>query len=93
MDEATSALDADSEFKLYELLRTALPDAGFIVAAHREPRGLGNDRRIRLNTWRDAETGSAWEPVAVSYRGTAAAKRRSLPSMKKPRTEPHAGLS
>jgi putative ATP-binding cassette transporter len=59
MDEATSALDADSEFRLYELLRTALPDTGFIVAAHREPHGLGNYRRIKLRAWRDAETGSA----------------------------------
>jgi putative ATP-binding cassette transporter len=59
MDEATSALDADSEFKLYELLRTALPDTGFIVAAHREPRGLGHYRRIRLRAWQDVETGSA----------------------------------
>ncbi|MDR1163352.1 MAG: ATP-binding cassette domain-containing protein [Candidatus Accumulibacter sp.] len=53
MDEATSALDVDSEFKLYELLRAALPDAGFIVAAHREPHGLGSYRRVALRAWRD----------------------------------------
>jgi hypothetical protein len=49
-------LDADSEFKLYELLRAALPDTGFIVAAHRKPLGLGNYRRVDLCAKRFEET-------------------------------------
>lgn len=48
LDEATSSLDAEAEEQLYRLLRTSLPDTGFIVIAHREPKGLGNYRRIDL---------------------------------------------
>ena len=48
LDEATSSLDACAEEELYHLLRTSLPDAGFIVIAHREPKGLGQYRRIDL---------------------------------------------
>ena len=48
LDEATSSLDACAEEELYHLLRTSLPDAGFIVIAHREPQGLGQYRRIDL---------------------------------------------
>ncbi|MDR1310854.1 MAG: ATP-binding cassette domain-containing protein, partial [Burkholderiaceae bacterium] len=49
MDEATSALDAQAEWQLYQLLRQSLPDTGFIVIAHREPRGLGQYRRFTLS--------------------------------------------
>ena len=48
LDEATSSLDAEAEEQLYRLLRTSLPDTGFIDIAHREPKGLGNYRRIDL---------------------------------------------
>ncbi|MDR2508018.1 MAG: ATP-binding cassette domain-containing protein, partial [Candidatus Accumulibacter sp.] len=48
MDEATSALDNDAEKEIYALLRNALPNTAFIVIAHREPRGLGNYRRVDL---------------------------------------------
>ncbi len=48
LDEATSSLDACAEEQLYHLLRTSLPDTGFIVIAHREPKGLGQYRRIDL---------------------------------------------
>ncbi|MDR2924343.1 MAG: ATP-binding cassette domain-containing protein [Azoarcus sp.] len=48
LDEATSALDAEAERQLYATLRNALPNTGFIVIAHREPRGLGVYRRLDL---------------------------------------------
>ena len=48
LDEATSSLDAQAEEQLYRLLRTSLPDTGFIVIAHREPKGLGEYRHIDL---------------------------------------------
>ncbi|MDQ8729593.1 SbmA/BacA-like family transporter [Bradyrhizobium sp. LHD-71] len=48
LDEATSALDLDSERKLMTLLRTEMPDATFILVAHREPQGLSNVVRIEL---------------------------------------------
>ena len=48
LDEATSALDADAERQLFGVLREALPATGFIVIAHREPRGLGDYRHVDL---------------------------------------------
>ncbi len=49
LDEATSALDLDSERKLMTMLRTELPDATFVVVAHREPQGLTGVARIELS--------------------------------------------
>ena len=49
LDEATSALDLESERKLMTLLRAELPDATFVVVAHREPQGLTNVVRIELS--------------------------------------------
>jgi putative ATP-binding cassette transporter len=49
LDEATSALDLDSERKLMTLLRTELPDATFVIVAHREPQGLADVVRIELS--------------------------------------------
>ena len=48
LDEATSSLDVQAEEELYRLLRTSLPETGFIVIAHREPKGLGEYRHIDL---------------------------------------------
>lgn len=48
LDEATSALDADAEAEILARLRRSLPDCTFLVIAHREPRGLGDVRRIDL---------------------------------------------
>ena len=52
LDEATSALDHDSERKLMSQLRTELPDATFVVVAHREPQGLPNVVKIELSNGR-----------------------------------------
>jgi vitamin B12/bleomycin/antimicrobial peptide transport system ATP-binding/permease protein len=49
LDEATSALDHDSERHLMTLLRTELPDATFVIVAHREPEGLADAARIELS--------------------------------------------
>ena len=49
LDEATSALDLDSERKLMTMLRTELPNATFVVVAHREPQGLAGVVRIELS--------------------------------------------
>ena len=49
LDEATSALDIESERMLMTLLRTELPDATFVVVAHREPQGLANVARVDLS--------------------------------------------
>jgi vitamin B12/bleomycin/antimicrobial peptide transport system ATP-binding/permease protein len=49
LDEATSALDLESECKLMTLLRTELPDATFVIVAHREPQGLTDVVRIELS--------------------------------------------
>jgi putative ATP-binding cassette transporter len=49
LDEATSALDIESERMLMTLLRTELPDATFVVVAHREPQVLTNVVRIDLS--------------------------------------------
>jgi vitamin B12/bleomycin/antimicrobial peptide transport system ATP-binding/permease protein len=49
LDEATSALDLDSERMLMTLLRAELPDATFVVVAHREPQGLTNVVRVDLS--------------------------------------------
>lgn len=48
LDEATSALDARAEEELLSLLRNELPDAAFIVVAHREPVGLGPLRQVDM---------------------------------------------
>lgn len=51
LDETTSALlDARAEEELLTLLRSELPEATFIVVAHREPGGLGPLRRIDLES-------------------------------------------
>ncbi len=49
LDEATSALDLDSERRLMTLLQAELPDATFVVVAHREPQGLSDVVRIELS--------------------------------------------
>jgi vitamin B12/bleomycin/antimicrobial peptide transport system ATP-binding/permease protein len=49
LDEATSALDIESERMLMTLLRTELPDATFVIVAHREPQGLANVVRVDLS--------------------------------------------
>ena len=56
LDEATSALDLDSERALMTLLRTELPNATFVVVAHREPQGLTHVMRIDLS--RQSEDGA-----------------------------------
>lgn len=48
LDEATSALDAVAEREVLARLRAALPDAAFIVIAHRAPQGIGPCRTLRL---------------------------------------------
>ncbi len=49
LDEATSALDLDSERRLMTLLQAELPEATFVVVAHREPQGLSDVVRIELS--------------------------------------------
>jgi vitamin B12/bleomycin/antimicrobial peptide transport system ATP-binding/permease protein len=49
LDEAMSALDVESERMLMTLLRMELPDATFVVVAHREPQGLTNVVRVDLS--------------------------------------------
>ncbi len=48
LDEGTSSLDIEAEKKLYNLIRTHLPQSSIIVIAHREPKGLGTYRHIDL---------------------------------------------
>ena len=48
LDEATSALDVAAEATLLAGLRQALPNAAFVVIAHRQPQGLAACRTIRL---------------------------------------------
>lgn len=48
LDEATSALDLCSERELMALLCAELPNATFVVIAHREPQGMSDLRRIQL---------------------------------------------
>lgn len=48
LDEATSALDAEAEAQTLSALRRALPDATFVIIAHREPQGIVLSRRIEL---------------------------------------------
>jgi putative ATP-binding cassette transporter len=47
-DEATSALDAESERTVMALLRAELPDATFVMIAHREPQGFAGIRCVVL---------------------------------------------
>lgn len=64
LDEATSALDLDSERRLMGLLRAELPDATFVIVAHREPQGLTGVRRIELGMTRaDNVTSAAERPI------------------------------
>ena len=49
LDEATSALDIESERRLMTLLRSELPEATFVIVAHREPQGLTDVVRIELS--------------------------------------------
>lgn len=48
LDEPTSAIDVPSEAELFGLIRRELPDAAFLVVAHRKPQGLGPLRIIEL---------------------------------------------
>ena len=48
LDEATSALDEEAEAAVLSALRRELPDATFVIIAHREPKGLGSVRTITL---------------------------------------------
>jgi len=50
LDEPTSALDAASEEQLLSLLRAELPNAAFIIVAHRQPMGLDALRRVELGS-------------------------------------------
>ncbi|MBO9590699.1 ABC transporter ATP-binding protein/permease [Devosia sp.] len=48
LDEPASALDQAAEAELFALLRRELPDATFIIVAHRQPQGLGEVRVVHL---------------------------------------------
>jgi vitamin B12/bleomycin/antimicrobial peptide transport system ATP-binding/permease protein len=48
LDEATSALDTESERMLMDLLCSELPQATFVIIAHRQPQGMAHLRRIQL---------------------------------------------
>jgi len=50
LDEATSALDAEAEAHVLSALRVALPDAAFVLIAHREPQGIVLAQRIDLKS-------------------------------------------
>lgn len=50
LDEATSALDLETEKLVMSLLRSELPDATFVIVAHREPQGLAGVRNVPLGT-------------------------------------------
>lgn len=60
LDEATSALDVAAERQVLAGLRAALPDAAFIVIAHRFPEGIGPCRTLRLD-----EGGGDVSPLAT----------------------------
>jgi len=55
-DEATSAMDAESERAVMALLRAELPEATFVIVAHREPQGFTTIRRVLLGDGRGADT-------------------------------------
>ena len=55
-DEATSALDTESESAMIALLRTELPDATFVIVAHREPQGFATVRRVLLGGEQGVDT-------------------------------------
>ncbi|MCU4181082.1 ABC transporter ATP-binding protein/permease [Bosea sp. BH3] len=61
LDEATSALDAEAEGQILSALRRALPDATFVLIAHREPQGIALSRRIELG----------WQPRAGAAQDVA----------------------
>lgn len=61
LDEPTSGLDLAAEEALFAMLRRELPQTTFIVASHREPRGLGPVRRIFL-VRQDEDEGSVTAP-------------------------------
>ncbi|CAH1677468.1 putative Inner membrane ABC transporter ATP-binding protein YddA [Hyphomicrobiales bacterium] len=68
LDEATSALDAEAEARTLSALRQALPNATFVLIAHREPQGVVLSRRIELRPQPGADSegeiaGSVSEPV------------------------------
>ena len=48
LDEATSALDEAAESEILSALRMALPQATFVLIAHRPPQGIGAYRTVRL---------------------------------------------
>ncbi|MBP9483526.1 MAG: ABC transporter ATP-binding protein/permease [Negativicutes bacterium] len=48
LDEATSALDIEAEEKIFEKLRIILPEAVFVLIAHRKPHGLGDYVQFNL---------------------------------------------
>ncbi len=68
LDEGTSSLDIEAEEKLYNLIRTQLPQSSIIVIAHREPKGLGTYRHIDL--W-NSRSGSQPKEKALSEPDTA----------------------
>lgn len=53
LDEATSALDAQSEGRLFTLLRLSLPRTTFVIIAHRQPAGHDHLRTIDLQPDRE----------------------------------------
>lgn len=48
LDEATSAIDVEAEYRLMSMLRTELPDATFVIIAHREPQGFSDLHSVSL---------------------------------------------
>ena len=48
LDEATSALDETREARLYDLLRSELPDAGLVSVAHRSTLFARHDSELSL---------------------------------------------
>ena len=61
LDEATSALDETREARLYDLLRSELPDAGLVSVAHRSTLYARHDSELSL-----ADSTPALRPIAVS---------------------------
>ena len=49
LDEATASLDPAGEAKMYELLRTALPNATIVSVAHRPTLADAHERSLRLD--------------------------------------------
>ena len=61
LDEATSALDETREARLYDLLRSELPDAGLVSVAHRSTLYARHDSELSL-----ADRTPALRPIAAN---------------------------